>query len=386
MKTFAKALNLIKKTLRGSLLEKPKRLVVLMLLLFSAAVYLTARFSVGFAEFWARYPSASLRYILAKVTSLFPFSLAEVLIIASAAGVVIICLALLFAIFRKKPRSPLLKKSAKCAACIALAVAFTFLLGFGPLYFRKTLPENLSLEKEPLSGEMLYETAVWLAGEIDKLIPFISFAASGESHMPYSFDRLETLVNRAFADFAKDKAFLGMFTSRVKPVALSNLMTYTHISGVYTFFTGEANVNVNYPDFIIPFTIAHEMAHQRGIAREDEANFVAFLVCVNSGDPYIRYSGYINVLNEVTPALYSADKQLYKDFRNNYYGEKIADEMSAYSVFFEKYRKSPAAKVVTKTNNAFLSSQKVDSGVKSYGLVADLAAAYYKAVIGNNAN
>ena len=50
------------------------------------------------------------------------------------------------------------------------------------------------------------------------------------------------------------------------------------------------------------------MAHQRGIAREDEANFIAFLVCMASDDPYIRYSGYLEVYEYVASSLYSDDR------------------------------------------------------------------------------
>ena len=44
----------------------------------------------------------------------------------------------------------------------------------------------------------------------------------------------------------------------------------------------------------LPFAIARAMAYQRGYAREDEVNFVAYLVCVNATDSRIRYSGYVH--------------------------------------------------------------------------------------------
>jgi hypothetical protein len=128
-------------------------------------------------------------------------------------------------------------------------------------------------------------------------------------------------------------------------------MTYTHISGVYTFFTGEANLNVNFPDYVLPYTAAHEFAHQRGIAREDEANFVAFLVCMESDDAYIRYSGALNIYEYVVSALYSANKELYKE---NYakLPTKMIAERIAFSKFFDKYRENTVADVSEATNNA----------------------------------
>ena len=131
-------------------------------------------------------------------------------------------------------------------------------------------------------------------------------------------------------------------------------MTYTHISGLYSFFTGEANINFNYPDFVIPFTVAHEMAHQRGIAREDEANFVAFLVCINSENDYVRYSGLFNVLEYLLSALNKADAEMYKELVKESITPGIRAELVAYSGFFKKYSDSTASQVVGSINNSYL--------------------------------
>ena len=87
-------------------------------------------------------------------------------------------------------------------------------------------------------------------------------------------------------------------------------MSRLGLSGFYMPFTGEPNFNDAQPDFDLPYVIAHEKAHQRGFAREDEANFIAFLVCVNSTDPYLRYSGYLNALR-VVGAFVSSDPAFY---------------------------------------------------------------------------
>ncbi|MEG2118101.1 MAG: DUF3810 domain-containing protein, partial [Clostridia bacterium] len=174
--------------------------------------------------------------------------------------------------------------------------------------------------------------------------------------------------------------YISSFTSRPKPIMLSEPMLYTHISGVYTFFTGEANINTNYPDFLIPYTMAHELSHQRGIAREDEANMVAFLVCLKSRNAYVKYSGLTNMLSYLTSALYKADKDQYNELMAKYYPDQIKKEMKAYSIFFEKYRESVANKVTDAVNNTFLQSQGQSQGTKSYGLVVDLTVAYYKSI------
>lgn len=77
-----------------------------------------------------------------------------------------------------------------------------------------------------------------------------------------------------------------------KPVLFSELMSYADIAGMYFPFTVESNINADGPFFTIPATMGHEMAHQCGFMREDEANFIGYLACKDASDPLTRYSGY----------------------------------------------------------------------------------------------
>lgn len=195
------------------------------------------------------------------------------------------------------------------------------------------------------------------------------------SAMRFSYGEMNEKLNTAYSRLCDEYPSIQRLYSRTKPVLLSEPWTYTHTSGVYSFFTGEANVNVNYPDYIVISSAAHEMAHQRGITREDEANFIAFLVCTMSDDAYVRYSGYVDVLNEVMNKLYSADTELYAAARLRM-PEEIKAEYASYSAFFDKYRESTASKVSGTINNAYISSHGQPAGIKSYGLVVDLVVAY----------
>lgn len=340
-------------------------------------IYLLSRFIPAFAEFWTEFPAQAIRFLLAKLTGGIPFSLAEAFIVS----VPVIAIAYIVAstVSTKRDTSnrnyyrwmrPLLS--------VILSVLTLFLTAFGPAYGRYKLADNLGLEQAPVSAEELYSAGRAVAEELNGIIDEVSFDVNGASVMPYDYDTLVEKVNEAFKKYAASADYISHFNSEPKPIALSEPMTYTHISGVYTFITGESNVNTNYPDFLMPFTMAHEMAHQRGIAREDEANFVAFLVCIGSDDAYIRYSGYANMAQYLSTALNSADRAKYTDLMVNYLPDDILKEFIAYSEFFDKYRESTASDVTGAVNNAFLQSQGQSAGTKSYGLVVDLAVAYYK--------
>lgn len=345
--------------------------------LASIVVYVLSRYIPEFAEFWTKYPAHAIRFVLAKITSWFPFSLAECIIVALP-FIAISYIVASSVSSRRNNTDRNFYRWLRPMVCVILVVLTLFFAAFGPAYSRRKLATNIGLEQNPVSAEELYATSVKVSSELRGLIPKIKFDLSGASIMPYDYNTLVEKMNIAFDKYASGVDYISHFDSTPKAVAFSEAMTYTHISGVYTFMTGESNVNTNYPDYLIPFTMAHEMSHQRGIAREDEANFVAFLVCIGSDDDYIRYSAYANMANYLNSALNRANKDLYKKFYTKYLPVEVQNEFIAYSEFFDKYRESTASNVTGAVNNVFLQSQGQQAGTKSYGLVVDLAVAYYK--------
>ncbi len=316
-------------------------------------VMLCYMLSEGFANFYNRYPAAFFRGVMATVSGILPCSIAEAFIIMSpllAVSVIIYANKKFTSSWREVGRFLLIVLS------VASLFFSTFALNFGAGYHTSSVDKLLELDREDVSAEQLRETAEYLVGEINKYTDTLAVNAEGSTVMPYGYEKLSEKLVEAYDKVCDEYEFVSRFPSRVKPVMLSEPWTYTHISGVYTYFSGEANINVNFPDYTLPYTAAHEMAHQRGIAREDEANFVAFLVCAASDDDYIRYSGYLNLYEYVSNALYSADKEAYSEVRSGL-DRKARVEMSAYSKFFDKYRENVAANVTETVNNTYLTIQ-----------------------------
>jgi hypothetical protein len=159
-----------------------------------------------------------------------------------------------------------------------------------------------------------------------------------------------------------------------KPIYFSGLLSRLGLSGFYMPFTGEPNFNNAQPDFDLPYVIAHEKAHQRGFAREDEANFIAFLVCVNSPNPYVRYSGYLNAL-KVVGAFISLDPGFYKSLFEQI-GEGPRNDLRARAAFWSRYE-GPARSVAGKVNNSYLKANRIESGTRSYSEDIALIVGYY---------
>lgn len=356
----------------------PRRLPRFAIVLYALAavslvIYIVARLSPTFADFFNRYIGAVVRGALAHLTAILPFSLGEALVIFLPIGAVFMVV-LACRRYADSWRSVFIYLGSLISVVSLLFT--TFIWGFGTGYFGSTIDKKLGLDRSDVSSEELYMTAAILAAHVNEEAKNVSFCVTDRSVMPYSYDELSRRLVSAYDSVCDKYDFIPRLTSRVKPVMLSEPWTFTHISGVYTYFTGEANINVNFPDYTIPYTAAHEMAHQRGIAREDEANFVAFLVCTASDDPYIRYSGYLEVYEYVASSLYSANKSYYSAVYSSL-DKHVREEMTAYSRFFDKYRENPAATVSETVNNTYLQMQGT-VGSRSYGLVVDLCVAYYR--------
>lgn len=149
-----------------------------------------------------------------------------------------------------------------------------------------------------------------------------------------------------------------------KPVRLSAAMSAMRLAGFFFPWTGEANVNQLMPPYQLPHTMAHEKAHQRGIASEDEANFVGFLAAILSPSPLARYSGQLFAQRQLLRELCARDaaaceRHLAKRLPGV---QRDVDDGRAYWARFD----GPAADVHERVNDAYLTFNGVEGGVDSY--------------------
>ena len=160
-----------------------------------------------------------------------------------------------------------------------------------------------------------------------------------------------------------------------KGVRFSTALSAMDFTGFYFPFTGEANLNIDSPACYLPSTIAHEMAHQRGIASEQECNFIAIAASTTADSAAYRYSGWLMGFTYLSNALYRADPEAWQAVRVLLPDTVVADlrDNSAYWVAFEGLVNDAAQKVY----DSFLKSSGDPRGTQSYGTVVDMLMAYY---------
>lgn len=359
---------------------KPKKAssiaLVCCLAFFCISLLLLAlcRLNLDFAELYCKTASHTARLLLGYATSVVPFSICEAIVFVCVPLAIV--LAIVYVVKRKYKS---LKRLFVFCLCTAMLFTSFSCIAFYPLYSRRPINEHIGIKRRDISVQELENTYSLVTQKLNEITKSgeISFAKGGLSYMPYSIATLGDKINLAYADLQKREGFdvLTKMNVRAKPLICSEYMTYTHLSGMYTF-TGEANVNINYPDYIVAYTYAHELAHQRGIARENEANFVAFLVLLESKDKYLNYCAYRNMWDYLQNALAHADYDACVRITRET-NAKIRGEQRAYSEFFKRYTNSRASEVAEVINDTALKLNNEKQGTKSYGMVVDLVVAYY---------
>lgn len=365
---------------REGLLTLGRRLAApLGIIIFVIIIQLVASFTPQLVErYYSRGLYPRVLNVAAALGRLSNYSVAEVLLLVSLAG--------LLAWLAWQARSFFAQRRNARASCVsvlarlcwmAAALAALFMLAFGLNYQRPPLAETLRFEqREPDARE-----AEWMSRAIVEGINR-NFAESGADATLEGGSRLPLTRPELFAaleeSFAREPLLSGVSAEisapPPKPVYFSGLMSRLGVSGIYSPFTAEPNFNAIQPDANLPFTIAHEMAHQRGFAREAEASFVAFLVCIKSTHPYIRYSGYLNALR-VLSVLRRLAPERHREVAT-LLGDGPRADLRANDAFWARYGGN-LNNMARRVNDAYLKANRVRSGVRNYGEVTALIIGYY---------
>lgn len=161
---------------------------------------------------------------------------------------------------------------------------------------------------------------------------------------------------------------------RPKAALVSPLLDRLGISGFYFPWTAEANYNAGIPAVTLPHAVAHEMAHQRGFAREDEAGFAGWLAAASAPEPRERYSAYVFAQRQLLGALARHDPDRAEELLADRFPgvQRDIDDLRAYWARYE----GAASRASRSMNDAYLRSQGVREGILSYGRAVELLVAY----------
>lgn len=241
-----------------------------------------------------------------------------------------------------------------------LAVLLAFGVLYAPLYNRGDLFPALGLPQVQVTEENVYAAAEYFVDMLNQTSAKLERDGEGNVVADCSFDELADILNEEYQSLGS--SYFAGFEVRPKQVVLSVPMSYLGITGIYFPFYAEANVNVNIPACDLPVTMAHEMAHAKGVSMENEANLTAYVLCIRSGSDYLTYSGLMaavsNLLNALPDESYSAlrdrlSPEVLLEYRN------VSEHYRQYSGIIDE--------ISSWFNDLFLKANGIPSGTRNYG-------------------
>lgn len=314
---------------------------------------------------------------LSWLTGLFPFSVAEFLVLAAVAFLLYKLIRFIVSAF-KNPKTAFrgaLRSFGKGVLAVFLLYV-TFYMLWGLNYSRLPFAEIIGLETKPSSAAELAALAQLLAEQANALRLKTREDEAGVMTLSTGVSEMLARAKIGFKEAAAIHPVLGGGYGQPKGVVLSRYWSYTGISGAYFPFTGEANVNIDMPPLLLPATAAHEMAHQRGFAREDEANYLAYFVCSLHPDEDFQYSGTVLALVHTMNALYSVDAEAYRAV-SRMYSSGLQRDLKNWREYWQRFEGS-VEKISSAANDAYLRANRQKDGLASYGRMVDLLLAQFR--------
>lgn len=306
-------------------------------------------------------------------TSHVPFSVAELLIALLVILAIVYLILQIIALIKKPERLKRLYRTLISFVTAGLMIYAGFCMLWGVYYYGDDFITVSGLKNEKVSVEELAEVTEFFADMANEYSSKVTRDAGGI----YSVDYKAVLSrsDEVYGKIEKDHTCLEGPEVKAKGVICSRIMSYVDFTGFFFPFTAEANVNTETPSAYFASTVAHELAHQRGVAKEQEANFVAVLASLEYGDPDYVYSAAVLAYTHLGNALYDADNESWKEIYSGL-NEKVLTDLKANREYWQRFE-TPVQKASNTVYESFLYSYNQDLGLKSYGACVDLLVNYY---------
>lgn len=325
---------------------------------------------------------------LAFISGLFPFSLGEILLYLAAILLFLFVIFGVIVLLRKiilKYRIPKWFKKYACFIWFVVGV-YSLIMVLNCFILYQYTPmrgvKEVTEEETQLMIE-LRDRVVERANELSLTVK----RDSNNQVWAMSADELNMKCRLSLKGLSRQGyPRLDGYYPQYKYFDIPEFFSQQYIMGYYFPFSMEANVNSLMYSTNFPHSICHELSHLKGYILEDEANFVAYLACMNSRDEYFEYSALLSVIGYLDWDFYEAvnkDKDIYLSH------PQISKLVASDDIFLtdEAWEKVNGKSVLdTETvheasrefTDTVLSTNGVSDGIESYGRVVGLLLEYYK--------
>jgi len=350
-----------------------------LLLPVSAVLVLLAKLNNYWVEhFFVPFIYRPLSYVVGTLVSLVPFSVTELLLLPLSALLIFYIVRVILKIKKTRRIKRELYKVFVNFVCLVSCALFLFEMCMGLNYYRTPASEYLGLDVRESTVDELYDLCEYLVNIMNESRAKLPTDKNGVALLcDQNREQTSESARLAYKSLAEKYPFLKSADIRNKPLVSSKLFSMVLTTGIYIPYTFESNINVDVPEFTIPATMCHELTHYRGFMREDEANFLGYLACMQSPRADFRYSGAYMAFNYCYSALYNENVDLAKQIANMC-DDGIITDVVAEDNYWAPYRNTVVSQVSGEVYDTYLNLNDQQSGLKSYGEMIDLLLAFMR--------
>lgn len=271
-----------------------KKLIVIGALALLLGVLMLLKMSKSVCEFFATTFSRVWIFIFGNLFGVFPFSLYELLLVVVIIGIIIIIVCFIKYLCGRKWQRLLSMCLSLVIAVLAFVNIYTLSASFS--YNRADLPSEIYVEytSEDFTKEDAIQLASIMVDKVNAAFRKTEHDANGNIVYPYTNREMSDLLDVEYSKL--QNRYFSPYTPRAKTIINKTIMSEMHIVGVFFAPFGEANINGYETSLDLPHTMAHELAHGKGVMREHEANLVAYYILVTCDNEYLSYGSLVDCM------------------------------------------------------------------------------------------
>lgn len=362
---------------------KKNTIICIGIIIFISVLNFMSVYIKGFADIYRKYVFVHISSIFSWLTNIYRYSVGEVMI-TMIVFIVLMGLIIFIAGFMKyKWLKSLRRIYFKIVLYILIFIYATETLNCFVLYhtttIENTLYKDIDLSSDISDGERLIYVYNTVVDNINKLSSKMKRDSDGDLIKNYSYNECKAALRNISDRFT---CLSGYYPSP-KEIYYSDIMTQQYLAGIYFPFSMEANYNKLMYISNMPSTICHELSHLKGYIRENEANYLSFVACIESDNEFLQYSGYLSVfyylLDDIETYATEEEKTNMHKIDKRAYDDTIFVKEDVFNKIEEKSLVSTdtLSDATDKFIDSNLKINGVSSGMDNYNEVVRLLIFYY---------
>lgn len=325
-------------------------------------ILLLLKTNVAICEWWTKNISRMWIWLVGHLVGWIGVSIFECFVVVAFIGIVIFLVIAIKSFVQKNGQNAV--KILLILACFVVVFLNIYNISTGFAYNRA--PLKIATYEGAITEEEVVAIARQYIDKLNEIASGLPKDENGSIICPYSTKELSDLLKEEYDKIDIEFSdYLHTYTPAAKSSMFSYFMSEMHIVGMFFAPTAEAHINTHCPSYDIACTMAHEMAHGKGVMREDDANFLAYYLTLNSENDFILFSGMYTLLWQLLEAVnyFPNSQPVYEELINSISFDVKLTGNSA-SVFWVEH--DLLKDIEEFFNDAYLKSNGVENGTDSY--------------------